>query len=465
MLAGVARVDITPPLGLPLRAWAARNARAKAAHEPLLAQAVVVDDGAGGQAAIVAIDLPHVGRGLTDEVRARVQAAIGLPPEGVLLNASHTHSGPPLDLGGGVSWTPEDPEYARYAALLPELIAGAIYGAFHARREARVASGSGRAAGVSVNRVHHEDPLDDSVQVLRIDAEDGSPLAVLGSFACHGTCMGGHVPDWNADFAAPLRQAVQRDLRGAEGLFLQGCAGDIAPWDFWMGNPSPRPHTYEDRDELGERVGVEIASVASRLSTRGEARVAANSRVLPLRRRQLGWDQAELDLIERSLRNQPDPDYAELWAEHLHTANSAQLFPLTYQRGAMGMYQNMRRRRDEPVQAEVQTIAIGDAAITANPFELFNGPGLQIRARSPFSGATFVLGYSNDYLGYLPRTEDFLQIVDVPLEDVLDQDRFRWAYGMTNTNVDLGEIDKLLDASAEALREVYGRATAALTAR
>ncbi|HYW88099.1 MAG TPA: hypothetical protein VFB50_10040, partial [Chloroflexota bacterium] len=81
MLAGVARVDITPPLGLPLRAWAARNARAKAAHEPLLAQAVVVDDGAGGQAAIVAIDLPHVGRGLTDEVRARVEAAIGLPPE------------------------------------------------------------------------------------------------------------------------------------------------------------------------------------------------------------------------------------------------------------------------------------------------------------------------------------------------------------------------------------------------
>jgi hypothetical protein len=185
--------------------------------------------------------------------------------------------------------------------------------------------------------------------------------------------------------------------------------------------------------------------------------------MLPLRRRQLQWEQSELDLIERSLRAQPDPQYPELWPEHLHTANSAQNFPLAYQRGAVGMYQNMRHRKDEPVQAEVQTIAIGDAAISANPFELFNGPGLEIRSRSPFAGATFVVGYSNDYLGYLPRTQDFLQIVNVPLEEILDQDRFRWAYGMTNTNVDLGEIDKLIEASAEGLRVAHAQ-TAALPA-
>src|SRR5215470_601276 len=130
MRAGICSVDITPPLGLPLRAWAARSARAKAAHEPLLAQALVVDDGIGGQAAILAIDLPHVGRGLTSTVHQQVQARVGIPPEAVLLNASHTHSAPPLDLGGGVSWTAEDPEYARYATSLSERLAGAVYGAY-----------------------------------------------------------------------------------------------------------------------------------------------------------------------------------------------------------------------------------------------------------------------------------------------------------------------------------------------
>jgi hypothetical protein len=452
--AGVAHADITPPTGLPLRCWAARTGRATGAHEPLLAQALALRDDAGQTAVIVAIDLPHVGRGLTDDVRARVRTSLGIEPTSVLLNASHTHSGPTLDLGGGIVWNPEDAEYASYAASLPGLIAGAVQRAFGRLQPVRIGSGTGRAAGVSVNRVHPTDPVDDSVQVLRVDTIDGEPLAVLASFACHGTCMAGQAPDWNADFAAPLRLEVQSRLPGAECLFVQGCAGDVAPWDFWMGNPRPRPHTYANRDELGQRVGAEIARVASGADTVADARVTARAQIIPLRRRRVPFSDAQLETMQLTLDERIDPDYPELWAEHVHTVNSAQLFPLTYQRGALGMYRSMRARRDEPLLAEVQAIAVGDAAIVANPFELFNGPGLEIRARSPFTGATFVLGYSNDYLGYLPRTTDLLEINDVPLAEVLDQDRYRWAYGMTNTHVDLGEIDKLIEASAAALRLV-----------
>jgi hypothetical protein len=303
------------------------------------------------------------GDGLTEEVRTRVHQTTGVAPEAVLLNASHTHSAPPLTLGGGISWTPQDPEYDRYAALLPELLAGAVYGAYYAMRPARVGSASGRAPGISVNRVHHEQPVDDSVQVLRIDTADRVPLAVLASFACHGTCMGGHVPDWNADFAGPLRESLD-----VQCLFLQGCAGDIAPWDFWMGNPHPRPHTYANRDELGRRLGAEVLRVMRSIQTDENAHVAAVSHVVPLRRRQLAWDAAELALVARALQARPEPDYPELWPEHVHTANSAQLFPLPYQRGAVGMYENMRLRKDEPLAAEVQAIGVGDAGIVGCPF-------------------------------------------------------------------------------------------------
>jgi hypothetical protein len=457
LTAGVCRVDITPPLGLPMGGWAARHpkTRARSAHEPLLAQALVLDDGQGGQAVVVSLDLAHVGRGFTDEVRSLVHQHTGLAPESVLLNASHTHSAPIMTMGGGVASARHDPELDRYQAVLTDLVAGAVFGAFHARRPARIGSASGRAPNISTNRVHHQDPIDDSVQVVRVDDARGSPLAVVASFACHGTAMGGHQSEWNADFIGPLRSAVN-----AECLFLQGCAGDIAPWDFWMGNPAPRPHTYANCDELGHTLGREVTRVLTGIQTTERARVAATSRLLPMRRRRLTFDDAELDLIQRSLQNQPTPDYPEFWAEHVHTVNSAQLFSLPYQRGAVGMYRNMRDRKDEPLQAEVQAFAIGDAAIVACPFELFNELGLRIRELSPFRGATLVLGYSNDYLGYVPRTEDLDLIAGVPLEEVLDQDRYRWAYGITNSHVDRGEVDRLVDASTSALREVHSFATA-----
>jgi len=269
--------------------------------------------------------------------------------------------------------------------------------------------------------------------------------------------MAGQTLLWNADFAAPLRDTVQPGRPGGECLFLQGCAGDIAPWDFWFGNDDARRHTYENRDALGARLGAEVLRVLPTIETVSDIRLAASSRMVPLRRRQLSWDDHELELIGRSLESALPPDFPEFWPDDLHTTNSAQRFPIHYQRGAVRMYHDMRARKDEPLQAEVQAFAIGTvAAFVANPFELFNGPGLEIRTRSPFTdGTTFVMGYTNDYLGYLPRTQDFRLISNVPLEEVLDQDAYRWAYGMTNTHVQEGELDRLIAASVGALTEVH----------
>ena len=450
--AGVCRVDITPPLGVEPGAWRLRTGRADGTDEPLVAQALVLEDGRR-QVALVATDLLWMPRHIAEAARRRISALTGIPGDAVLLNASHNHSAPVLLEPDSVRAAVRTEGFEGYAAALPDRLAGAVYGANARRQPAAIGAGVGRAPGISVNRVDPRRPVDDTVTVLRVDGEH-EVMAIVGGFACHGTCVGGQTLRWNADFPHALRVAVERAHPGVECLFFQACAGDLAPLDYWFGNDAPVPHGFPARDRVGGALAAEVRRILPTIGTGGETELAIESRVVPLRRRRLPWPDADLDRMERRLARESEPAFPEVWPDEVHTATSAQRFPLHYQRGALGMYRDMRRRQDVPIQAEVQALAIGDIAIVGTGFELFSGPGRAVRERSPFR-TTLTLGYCNDYLGYLPPTEDFDRIADVPLDAVLDQTRYRWAYGITNTHLDRGEIDRLLEAADGALRAAH----------
>jgi hypothetical protein len=282
--------------------------------------------------------------------------------------------------------------------------------------------------------------------VLVIADENGEPTVIVVSYACHPTSMAGHTLLWNTDFPGPLRRAVERAYPNATCIFLQGCAGDIAPWDHWFGNNDARPQTFENRDLLGSSLAQAVLTVVPSVETSDDVRVSASSTTLELARRRIPWSDEEIAAVQLGF----EPEYEERWPYTVHSAASATAYEVAYQRGALTMYGDMKRRQDEPLRTELQAVAIGDAAIAANPFEFFSGPGMEIRRRSPFA-TTFVLGYTNDYLGYLPTDEDFDRIAEVPLAEVLDQHRFRWAYGITNTNVARGELTRVIDESARLL--------------
>src|SRR3954451_21647810 len=93
LFAGVARVDITPPVGISMAGYYARDGESIGIERPLTGTTVVLTNGSV-KIAIVACDLIFLQSPDVDRLRAEIGAAIGTAAGNVLMNFSHTHCGP-----------------------------------------------------------------------------------------------------------------------------------------------------------------------------------------------------------------------------------------------------------------------------------------------------------------------------------------------------------------------------------
>ncbi len=267
--AGAAVVDVTPPLGTGLAGFGLTR-DAESVHDPITARALALRRGSL-TAVIVVVDVVGLHHTALERLRARLAGRV--PPEAVLLSATHTHSGPDtLGMWGLppiISGIDDD-----VLATVEEGIARAATTALErlAPVTLRVARAQAPEEGISRNK-RQPDLVDRTITTLAFDrTDDGRPQATLVHFACHPEGLGSRNEALSADFPWALRDEVE-DARRAPCVYVNGALGGMVTTD-------QREHTFAEIERIGRAIGrLSIASVAS--ATPVEADLAAAS--VPLR--------------------------------------------------------------------------------------------------------------------------------------------------------------------------------------
>mgnify|MGYP001025891802 CR=1 FL=1 len=435
LLAGVARVDITPPAGIPHMNWGAQTHVEAAGVDPvgMCATALVLSDGRQ-KFALVDIDTLSVG-GL-DEIRPRAAQATGIPVEHIRLAASHTHSGPALSPGKGPVGIDLKPFAARFAAyrrgmadkivraiveansrLAPARVSGARgTGTININRRLRPAAG--RPASVGTNP---EGFVDRELLVARLDDARGQPLAVLFNYPCHGTVLAWDNQRVSPDWIGMARRVVEQALPGAMCLFFQGAAGNQGPVEGFSGDLAV---AYR----LGAVLGHQVAALALQVETarrepRFEGFVESTAYIARQPWRETGARDATLKFVSWTLEL-PPRRYSPQEIEGMAKAASDAQAKVEAARAAgtpAEIHQaeaRWRRCRDllaqwkrpfdpAPVKVQVQILRLGEVAIVAMPGEPFAEIGAAVKKAPPFP-VTMFCGYSSGLGGdYMPIASEY----------------------------------------------------------
>ncbi len=143
LVAGVGRVEITPPLTAPHASWGAQlHDLPDGVDQGLLATVLVVSDSLE-TVAFCELELVILSRAESDAIRSAVAGELNIEPGQVRVCVSHNHAGPPPSAW---NWTARgEAALAAYYALLPAQVAGAAREAKLALRPARIGWGRGES--------------------------------------------------------------------------------------------------------------------------------------------------------------------------------------------------------------------------------------------------------------------------------------------------------------------------------
>ena len=440
VFAGVAKVDIT-------------DTEAGPANDPLYVKALALRNDAT-EVVIVTVDvvaIEEIGpikNGYLAEVRSQLHRELSIEGTSVLVNASHCHGAVCADVAQQTIQAVKE----AWENMVPVRIGVGTGHEDRIMENRRLKLKDGREADSrrAYSLPPDEDvvgvgPIDPEIGVLRLDREDGRPLAVVYNVACHpieGVPNGGNTADLTG-----FSSKVIEDNAGDDtiALFLQGCAGDINP-RMYKDVDHPR-----DAEPLGNMLGLSVMQALRSIESQEDCELKIINETMEIPREDLaphiGALQVRQTQLLQALRTTDinlktfipllikhglSPDFPSYYSYRYlqdrlqgrngrgklddenrnsvnqYIANIRIMEELTKTQTNINLLkmhhaQNVAAGKST-IQVEVTGVRIGDFVLVTFPGELSVQIGLNIKQTSPHP-FTFVAGVTNGYIYYAPTAE------------------------------------------------------------
>lgn len=426
--AGAATSNITPELGaLVVGGFAPYPARH--VHDELHARCLVLDDGKT-KIGLVVCDLLGLHRSVSVEARRLIEEATGIPPQNVIISATHTHSaGTALGKNRYVSEQVLD-DYQRFLA---RRIADGVQRAVNLLRPAEIAfatvdvpehvfnrrwlmregsappSPFGKIDKVQMNPpvrspdlIEPAGPTDPAISIIALREPGGRLISVYSAYSLH--YVGGSGPAHiSADYYGMFCETLKRLQPDGQAdppfvaMLANGASGDINNIDRL--NPRPNRPPYQRMREVAEDLAGKVSEALAGASWHDRAPLDARFEELPIAWRAiepelLDWA-AEVEAKAPRVAGGNIPVGAK-WATEPQFVR-----PLSYA-GRV----RLLAEAAQPAKAPLQVVRIGEVGIGASPCETFAEIGLDFKRRSPFAHS-FMVSLAHGYIGYLPTPRHF----------------------------------------------------------
>lgn len=376
--AGVARVVITPEQNMWMAGFASRTHASEGKLHDLWAKALALEDAQGKKSVLVTLDLLGLPKKLSDDIRAQIKTKYALNKADIILNSSHTHSGPVLKEALFDIYPLDEAENKlinAYSDQLVQKLVALVGDALKNLRPAQLASRNG-VTRFQVNRRNNDaatlervtelkGPNDFAVPVIRVTDQAGKIIAIAFGYACHPTVLDTY--KWSGDYPGFAQIELEKLYPGAMAMFFQGAGADQ--------NPLPR-HTAP----LALQYGKTLAAAVERILSEDMKDLSPT----------ITTSYTEIDLpftaaptkaeLNNYLKNAAN--YQKRWAERmLRLIDSGEGFPKSY-------------------PYPIQVWKLGQQPIMTLGGELVVQYAIDLKRI--FGQHIFVMGYSNDVMTYIP---------------------------------------------------------------